>query len=633
MSRTLLPAPLRQRPIVQVLLIVLLGLMPLLAVQSPANAQAEATPILLGEFARAAMTAGDEAAYTLVLPADGVYTVVYTGSASAEDFVMAVIDANGEELYNEAMASEVNLNLTAGEYLFLFTAQSDAELGFVVGIEGGSMTTDPTAPGELFSGVTFLAENVTESLYATLMIESSPYPQQMGVLVQGGDGDIYEVEVTSDDGFDYAYLSTDTSDSLRMITTGGEYLLTIKPTEGGASLQVSIFLSGPAPALEFGVESEGQLSGAGDSDTYQFTVEEAGAMLEIVATADEEIEIYAGFEPGEGKWSAYGYDSDPATLTFIAPKAGVYYVELKTTAEADVAYTVTVEELGRAARLELNEPTVGKALAGASTGYIVDVDEAESFLFVVLVGADASDIDLGISRYEDGEEVASDSSRSLGSREIVALYADEPAQYFVTVDSSWIDNDVEFVILAANGPVADLLAEVDGFAAAEGEEAQPSTTETDAAPSADGSIEQWATTAEASSEYTDDGWSAKQATGEPDTLEAGDEVTAWAALDADVQSETLELGYDVAVIPTGIEIYESYNPGAVVMIEVLDLNTDEWVIVWEGTADTAGEEIAVFSPPLTAVDFATNLVRLTIDEPSVLGWNEIDAVKLIGIPE
>ena len=89
----------------------------------------------------------------------------------------------------------------------------------------------------------------------------------------------------------------------------------------------------------------------------------------------------------------------------------------------------------------------------------------------------------------------------------------------------------------------------------------------------------------------------------------------------------------MAVIPTGIEIYESYNPGAVVMIEVLDLNTDEWVIVWEGTADTAGEEIAVFSPPLTAVDFATNQVRLTIDEPSVLGWNEIDAVKLLGIPE
>lgn len=50
-------------------------------------------------------------------------------------------------------------------------------------------------------------------------------------------------------------------------------------------------------------------------------------------------------------------------------------------------------------------------------------------------------------------------------------------------------------------------------------------------------------------------------------------------------------------------------------------------------ADTAGEEVAVFSPALKPVDFATDQVRLTINEPLITGWNEIDAVKLIGMVE
>ncbi|MFN3978834.1 MAG: PPC domain-containing protein [Caldilinea sp.] len=632
MSQIDLNAPVRRQRVAQVFLILLLGLAPLFTVISPVFAQVEATPILLGEFARAQMKAGDEAAYSLMIPDDGVYTFVYTGGDSAETFLMTIIDAAGDELYSDAMAPEVNLELAAGEHLFLFTAQADAELGFVVGVEGGSMTADPDAPGQLFNGVTFLTEDVRKPLYAIVTIEKSPYPQQMGVLVQGGDGDVYEAELTSTESFDYASLSTDTSDHLRMITTGGEYLLTITPIEGGELLQVSIFLSGPAPVLELGVETEGQIT-PDDSNTYQFTVEEVGAGIEIVASADADIELHTGFEPGVGKWSAYGSDSDAAVLTFIAPKPGVYYVEVKTYAEAGASYTIKVEERGRAANLALNEPTVGKAPAGSSTGYIVNVEEPESFLIVVLVGADDSDIDLAVSRYKDGDEVASDSSRSFGSREIVGLYADEPAQYFVTVDGSWADKDVEFVLLASHGLVAHLLAEVEGFGAADSAESQTPMAEGEAAPNADGSIEQWASAAEASSEYTDDSWSAKQATGAPDTLEAGDKITAWAALNADVQEETLVLTFDVAVIPTGIEIYETYNPGAVVKVEVLDLNTDEWIVVWEGVADTVGEEIAVFSPPLSTVEFATNQVRLTIDEPSVPGWNEIDAVRLIGIPE
>ena len=143
----------------------------------------------------------------------------------------------------------------------------------------------------------------------------------------------------------------------------------------------------------------------------------------------------------------------------------------------------------------------------------------------------------------------------------------------------------------------------------------------------------WAVSAEASSQYSDDSWSAQQMVGEPDTPEPGDTGTAWAAATPDLQIETLLLTYAQAVVPTGIEIYESYNPGAVTRIELLNPASDEWVVVWEGLADTAGEEIAVFSPALVPADFAATQVRLTVDEPALPGWNEIDAVKLIGLPE
>jgi hypothetical protein len=102
------------------------------------------------------------------------------------------------------------------------------------------MTTDYGAPGELFNGAVFVTENVTEPLYATITLEASPYPQQVLVLVQGGDGDVYEAAVTSED-FDSYYTSTDESNLLKFVSDGGAYQLEITPTAGGASLQVSIF--------------------------------------------------------------------------------------------------------------------------------------------------------------------------------------------------------------------------------------------------------------------------------------------------------------------------------------------------------------------------------------------------------
>jgi hypothetical protein len=603
-----------------------LCLLPARLVLAAPALQAEPQPVLLGEFARASLAAGDVAAFALTVPLDGAYTVVHTGDGDPGDFLLTIADAAGSPLYDDVMQGEVVVDLAAGDYVLTFTAQADAVLVFTTGIEAGAMTTDADAPGELFNGSTFITENVEEPLYATLTIEPSPYYQQVIVLVEGGADDIYAAELVTED-FDSRYITTDETQILQLVTRGGAYQLSVTPVEGGESLQVSVFLSGPAPLLTWGDETAGSLAAAGEINSYQINVDTAGAIIILAATAedDADLTLAVGFQPETDTWSNYTSGGEPVTLNFVAPEAGIYYVSVSTANEAGADYTILAADAGRAERLPLGEPVRGEMGGGATFSYLVEVTEPDQFVIVVLAGPVDQDLDLTIMRYADGGVAASDTAASLSGREVVGLFGEEPGVYIVEVDGSWAEAS-EYVLLASTGALADLL---DGASAVTAAPPGPGLSSAGQA-SAGEAIEQWASGAEASSEYGADSWSAQQATGTADTPEAGDMVTAWAAASADDQVETLTLRFAQPVIPTGIEIYETYNPGAVAKIEVLDPNTDEWVVVWEGVADTAGEELAVFSPPLTPVDFATDQVRLSIDEPLIPGWNEIDAVKLIG---
>jgi hypothetical protein len=143
-------------------------------------------------------------------------------------------------------------------------------------------------------------------------------------------------------------------------------------------------------------------------------------------------------------------------------------------------------------------------------------------------------------------------------------------------------------------------------------------------------VVQWATAAVASSQYGSQEWSAGQATGEPDTPFYGDFATAWAPAASDAGPEWIELSYAQAVVPTRVDIHETSAAGFVTRVEAWDEGTGGLVVLWEGT-DPSPDERTVFSPPLDAVAFATDRIRITIDT-SVPGWNEIDAVGLIGTP-
>jgi enterochelin esterase-like enzyme len=147
---------------------------------------------------------------------------------------------------------------------------------------------------------------------------------------------------------------------------------------------------------------------------------------------------------------------------------------------------------------------------------------------------------------------------------------------------------------------------------------------------------QWAASGKASSEYngqgkTDDSdWSAQQACGKPDTDEDGDHPTAWASHKPDGGEEWLELTYSAAIRPARIRIHESFNPGAVTRIEALDAER-KWRTLWKGK-DTSADRAGILDVAWDPAEFATRVIRISLDTSDVEGWNEIDAVQLIGEP-
>ncbi|HEX2622217.1 MAG TPA: hypothetical protein VHL11_18795 [Phototrophicaceae bacterium] len=146
-------------------------------------------------------------------------------------------------------------------------------------------------------------------------------------------------------------------------------------------------------------------------------------------------------------------------------------------------------------------------------------------------------------------------------------------------------------------------------------------------------IHQWASDAEASSEYSDDQWSAAQATGEPDTDECGDLGTAWASESADDPEEYLTLYYDTPVFPTQVNIYETYNPGAITGISFLLADGGDEITVNTSADTTKTPCPGVFTINITWDNpIPVDGIVIYLNQTKSESWNEIDAVELVGTP-
>ena len=129
-------------------------------------------------------------------------------------------------------------------------------------------------------------------------------------------------------------------------------------------------------------------------------------------------------------------------------------------------------------------------------------------------------------------------------------------------------------------------------------------------------------------ELKDRRWSAKQATGAPDTPIGGDLGTAWAPKQPEMGEVTLDLTYRDTVRVDGVRIHETWSAGAVARIQA-KAPDGSWDTIWEGTAP---RDLAPlwFEPALRHTSYTTNAIRIVLDTNRVAGWNEIDAVELEG---
>ena len=96
---------------------------------------------------------------------------------------------------------------------------------------------------------------------------------------------------------------------------------------------------------------------------------------------------------------------------------------------------------------------------------------------------------------------------------------------------------------------------------------------------------QWASTAKATSTYGDakdpQDYSASKATGAPDVANFSDNGNAWTAKEADGGIERLEVGFARPVHASEIRIRQSFAPGAIIKVELID-TTGAGHVVYEG---------------------------------------------------
>lgn len=152
-------------------------------------------------------------------------------------------------------------------------------------------------------------------------------------------------------------------------------------------------------------------------------------------------------------------------------------------------------------------------------------------------------------------------------------------------------------------------------------------------------VEHWATRATASTTYAEQNpakpnekrnWGPEQAAGEPDTLEAGDQVTAWASQAADGTQEWLVCEYAEAASPAEVVIHETFNPGAVHKLTSIADDGSE-AVLWEGVDPTPRDQPRGVSVYPIEPAAPIKKLKVYIDSASVPGWNEIDAVGMRNI--
>jgi len=155
-------------------------------------------------------------------------------------------------------------------------------------------------------------------------------------------------------------------------------------------------------------------------------------------------------------------------------------------------------------------------------------------------------------------------------------------------------------------------------------------------------IFQWAQNVVSYSSSYNSGWEANTLVGPPRVYpNYGDIRGAWAPAYSSGTKENLVLSFSTPVYITGVDIFETYCPGHVCLIEALNkgqfktlwkhLQFDEIGKVAENGVLHSKRKARIFSPPIEKIYFKTDTIQIHLDCTYSPTWAEIDCVILRGV--
>ena len=131
-----------------------------------------------------------------------------------------------------------------------------------------------------------------------------------------------------------------------------------------------------------------------------------------------------------------------------------------------------------------------------------------------------------------------------------------------------------------------------------------------------------------SSEYSASKFGAIQALGSQDVYpDYSTSANSWISNTSDTQREYLELKFPGSAPANYIEIYETFNPGAIDTVYVKD-DMGDFVVVYSGTAIAGPREATIMHIDFPLTSYDVTEIRLAVNSPAVLGYSAIDAVVL-----
>lgn len=413
------------------------------------------TTLLLGQYGFREMAAGDTATYELSIPEDGLYFVTAVDEA-ATDFDLVLLDADGNEIYNDVFDT-AEVELAAGPITLQFTAVNDNVLSFVVVGQIGTMSAAEDQPGKLLNGSVYIEEDISEARYATISIPTTIYPQQVLIYVEPGEQDTFYLSAEGEDTFNS--ITTDSDNLLRFWTQGGDVQLYAEPYERRSSLTLIVFLSGRPIPLPLDTEVEGTIPVDGTEAVYELEVDATYSNLIIELDGDIPLNLSLVDHIVNTEVSYYSYGEPELFVDSLYP--GVYYlfVESDEPVVEEVEFTLYASgERGRPLGVLNDGETLSDSFdAGEETIlYAFDVDTPGTLVEVTLSGDEETDFDLyggirpGVNLW---------TNYIYGSDETLSFMAPVAGTYYIGVYSN--DYTGSFDITAtAVGPTPELETDI-----------------------------------------------------------------------------------------------------------------------------------------------------------------------------